>query len=145
MNGLSMFSPSYNLALRYELVRYTDAWNIVTDKYKAAFQIDSFNTSPYTSALVAYWIISNTLAYLWLEYKRDDFRLWRLFSTKYGIDKVIMCVISTYEETNQFLSRIQDRLIGCLMNCTTLCNFTSDDLRAKREVDGISFVSVNTK
>lgn len=145
MNSLSMFSPSFNLALRYELVRYTDAWNVVTDKYKAAYQIDSFDTSPYTSALIAYWIISNTLAYLWLEYKRDDFRLWRLFSTKYGIDKVIVCVISTYAQTNQFLSRTQDRLIGCLMNCTTSCNFTRDDLRAKREVDGISFVSVNTK
>ena len=96
VNSISMFTPSFTMAMKMELVEYTDAFDVITSRYINVFNINDFYLYSHRVHLTAYWIISNILAFMWMQYKRDDYRLWRIFSTKSGLESVIIKTVNTY-------------------------------------------------
>ncbi len=96
VNSISMFTPAFSMALKLELVAYTDAFDVITSRYRTSFDINDFIVYSHRVHLAVYWVISNVLAYSWMQYKRDDYRLWRIFSSKSGLETVIIKAINLY-------------------------------------------------
>ena len=111
VNSISMFTPAFSLALKMELLEYTDAFDIITSRYRNTFEINDFKLLSHRVHLTVYWIISNVMAYSWMQYKRDDYRLWRIFSSKSGLEMVIIKAVSWYNWVLKIMLTVKSSML----------------------------------